>query len=87
MVGEYLTIPALPKVSCKDADTIAKITEEKLSYINKIMGREIQKYFKKILNGETGLDTKIGDRLDDMQANLEDTFISQYEIAAQNVVD
>jgi nucleoid-associated protein YejK len=87
LVGEYLTIPALPKVSCKDSDTIAKITDEKLAYINKTMGKEIQKYFKRILSGETGLDTKIGDRLDEMQANLEDSFISQYEIAAQNVVD
>ena len=87
LVGEYLTIPALPKVSCKDADTIAKITDEKLAYINKTMGKEIQKYFKRILLGETGLDTKIGDRLDEMQSNLEDSFISQYEIAAQNVVD
>ena len=87
LVGEYLTIPALPKVSCKDADTIAKITDEKLAYINKIIGKEIQKYFKRILSGETGLDTKIGDRLDEMQSNLEDSFISQYEIAAQNVVD
>lgn len=87
LVGEYLTIPALPKVSCKDSDTIAKITDEKLAYINKTMGKEIQKYFKRILSGETGLDTKIGDRLDEMQSNLEDSFISQYEIAAQNVVD
>ena len=87
LVGEYLTIPALPKVSCKDADTIAKITDEKLAYINKTIGKEIQKYFKRILSGETGLDTKIGDRLDEMQSNLEDSFISQYEIAAQNVVD
>ncbi len=87
LVGEYLTIPALPKVSCKDSDTIAKITDEKLAYINKTMGKEIQKYFKRILSGETGLDTKIGDRLDEMQSNLEDSFISQYEIAAQDVVD
>ena len=87
LVGEYLTIPALPKVSCKDSDTIAKITDEKLAYINKTIGKEIQKYFKKILSGETGPDIKIGDRLDEMQSNLEDSFISQYEIAAQNVVD
>ena len=87
LVGEYLTIPALPKVSCKDSDTIAKITDEKLSYINKTIGKEIQKYFKRILSGETGPDIKIGDRLDEMQSNLEDSFISQYEIAAQNVVD
>lgn len=87
LVGEYLTIPALPKVSCKDSDTIAKITDEKLSHINKTIGKEIQKYFRRILSGETGPDIKIGDRLDEMQSNLEDSFISQYEIAAQNVVD
>ena len=48
---------------------------------------QIQKYFKRILSGEIGLDTKIGSKLDEMQANLEDSFISEYEIAAQNVID
>ena len=87
LVGEYLTIPVLPKVSCKDSDTIAKMTEEKLAYINKILGKEIQEYFKKILKGEIGNDPKISDKLDEMEENLSDSFISQYEIAAQNVVD
>ena len=40
LVGEYLTIPALPKVSCKDSDTVAKITEEKLAHINKTIGAD-----------------------------------------------
>ena len=29
LVGEYLGMPTLPKVSCKDSDTISKITREK----------------------------------------------------------
>lgn len=87
LVGEYLTIPVLPKVSCKDTDTISKITEEKSAHINDVLGKEIQKYFKKMLNGETGPDPNIGDKLSAMQKNLEETFISDYEIAAQNVVD
>ena len=87
LVGEYLTIPVLPKVSCKDSDTISKITEEKSQYINDVLGKEIQKYFKKVLSGETGPDANIKEKLDALQKNLEETFISDYEIAAQNVVD
>lgn len=87
LVGEYLTIPVLPKVSCKDSDTISKITEEKSQYINDEIGKEIQSYFKKVLSGETGPDANIKEKLDALQKNLEETFISDYEIAAQNVVD
>jgi hypothetical protein len=87
LVGEYLTIPVLPKVSCKDSDTISKITEEKSQYINDEIGKEIQSYFKKVLSGETGPDASIKEKLDALQKNLEETFISDYEIAAQNVVD
>lgn len=29
LVGEYLTIPVLPKISIKDEDTLSKITEDK----------------------------------------------------------
>lgn len=87
LVGEYLTIPVLPKVSCKDSDTISKITEEKSQYINDEIGKEVQSYFKRVLSGETGPDANIKEKLDALQKNLEETFISDYEIAAQNVVD
>ena len=87
LVGEYLTIPVLPKVSCKDSDTISKITEEKSQYINDEIGKEVQSYFKRVLSGETGPDANIKEKLDAIQKNLEETFISDYEIAAQNVVD
>jgi hypothetical protein len=35
LVGEYLGTPILPRVSCKDSDTISKINREKQLYIFK----------------------------------------------------
>lgn len=34
LVGEILGTPILPKVTCKDADTLSKITREKELYIS-----------------------------------------------------
>jgi hypothetical protein len=35
LVGEYLGTPILPKISCKDSNTISAITREKELYITK----------------------------------------------------
>jgi hypothetical protein len=48
LVGEYLGTPILPKVTCKDADTISKITREKELTINK----EVFDFLQKRLNNK-----------------------------------
>lgn len=87
LIGEYLTIPVLPKVSCKDEKTLAKINQDRLSYINQEISEKIKDQLRSILNGEKGLDPKLSDKLTEIQQNLEQSFISEYEIASQNVVD
>ena len=87
LVGEYLTIPVVPKVSCKDEKTLSKINQDKLSYVNAALEDKIKEHLKSIIRGEQTSNPKLSQELDDLQANLEDNFISEFEIAAQNVVD
>ena len=87
LVGEYLTIPLLPKVSCKDKGTLAKINQDRLKYVNDSLKDKIKSHLRSILNGEYSANPKLAEELDELQESLESNFISEYEIAAQNVVD
>lgn len=92
LVGEYLGMPTLPKVSCKDADTISKITREKqlhitdkvLAFLNK---RLKSKVLESIQNKKDVSDPLIEKEVQELIEDLEYDFVSQYEIAAQNVIE
>lgn len=93
LVGEFLGTPILPKISCKDQQTISSITREKELTITREVYKTVQKQLhNKILDFmETGDDKKLTDpyiqqTLDALIADLNDNFISKYEIAAQDVV-
>ena len=91
LIGEYIDVPLLPKVSCKDKDTVSKITREKELQITS----EVQRYLKSILNnklvaflnGKDNVDQSIELALNKLIEDINDNFISQYEVAAQNVVE
>ena len=93
LVGEYLGTPILPRVTCKDSDTISKISREKQLYIFKEVSEFLQKRLKnKILesfnNGEDKVtDPNIKQDLVTLVEDLNYGFESQYETAAQNVVE
>lgn len=87
LVGEYLTIPVVPKVSCKDEKTLSKINQDRLSYVNAALENKIKEHLRSIIRGEQTSNPKLSQELDDLQASLEDNFISEFEVAAQNVVD
>lgn len=90
LVGEYLETPILPKITCKDSKTISNIERDKQL---KIVG-ETYNYLKdhlysdilKILKGKPVEDPLIKQQLDDLSNNIDKTFVSEYEIAAQNVI-
>ena len=90
LVGEYLGTPILPKVSCKDSDTISNITRDKQLKITE----EIVKFLKghlnnsilKFIEGKDITDKSIKNQLDKIIQDVDQTFISQYEIAAQNII-
>ncbi len=94
LVGEYLGTPVLPKVSCKDSATISKITREKELQINKsiidfLNQRLHNKLVQYMQTGETKslVDSGVQEAIQKLIEDLNDSFVSQYEIAAQDVIE
>lgn len=90
LIGEHLEIPLMPTVSCKDKRTISHILRDKQLRIKS----EVKQYYlslfrKNILLGITGNrdDASIDKALQDLIRNVNDNFVSEYEIASQNVLD
>lgn len=91
LVGEYLGTPIIPKVTCKDSKTISNIDREKQLHIT----REVQKYLQgkvknmliSVINGKIVTDLHIEKQLQNLIDDLDSNFISQYEIASQNVIE
>ena len=93
LIGEYLGTPILPKISCKDEKTISNITREKELYITNEVFSMLQKQLKsRLLNFmQTGDQSNLQDpyiqaNIDRLVEDLNNNFISQYEVAAQDVV-
>lgn len=93
LVGEYLGTPILPKVTCKDSATLSKITREKELKITKEVYEFLQKRLNNKLleflqNGQQGkiVDNSVQQDIDNLIEDLDQNFISQYEAAAQDVV-
>lgn len=90
LIGEYLDIPLQPKVSCKDQTTISNIHREKqLKIYEEVYGylsTKLNNAIIKTLTGAQGTDIAIQKEIDNLILDLEENFISEYEIAAQNVL-
>ena len=91
LVGEYLDLPILPKVSCKDEETINNIFREKQLLISTEIAKSLQSNLKnnllRVLGGQNLTDLNIKEQLDKLVEDINENFISQYEIAGQNVVE
>ena len=91
LIGEYLSAPVTPRISCKDAETLSAIHRDKQIKIN----NEVVKVLKGLLENELYAETT-GDKKPDgeilrqlktLVGYIDTNFISEYEIAAQNIVD
>lgn len=91
LIGEYLGTPILPKITCKDSNTISNITREKQLAIT----QEIVKYLKQHLHnsilqfaqGKDITDKAVKQQIDTIVEELDQSFVSSYEIAAQNIIE
>ena len=92
LIGEYLNIPILPKVSCKDKNTISNINRD----LQISISSAVYKYLQQFLNNEIlsfiggknpTVDINIQNKLDKIIEETHNDFISEYEIAAQNVLE
>ena len=90
LVGEYLGTPIIPKISCKDTDTISAITREKQLEITngivKFLKEHLTNSLVQMIQGKDPTDAAIKQQLDKIVQDIEQSFVSQYEIAAQNIV-
>lgn len=93
LIGEYLGTPILPKVTCKDSETISRISREKqltlftktLEFLGKRLQNKLMESFSK---GEDKLtDPTIKQDINNLIEDLDYGFESQYEMAAQNVIE
>lgn len=87
LIGEYMSVPILPKVTCKDKETITKITREKEIELTHQVLQFLQSRLKTKITESVQSDPAIQSDLDDLIEDLNYGFQSQYEIAAQNVVE
>ena len=91
LIGEYLGTPIVPKIFCKDSDTISNIDREKQLKV----AFELQKYLKghlnnsilNFINGKPMSDGLVQEQLKRIVEDINNSFVSEYEIAAQNVVE
>ena len=94
LVGEYLTLPLDPGISCKDEKTLNNIFREKQLKISqelvKVIKPKLQNLIYSLLKGDGK--NKINDvqfeaELKNVEDFVENNFISDYEIAAQNIIE
>ncbi len=91
LIGEYLETPILPKVTCKDTGTLTNIARDKHLKIVK----EVFNYLKAHLNnsilafidGKNITDKAVESQLKNIISDIDKNYISEYEIAAQNVLE
>lgn len=91
LIGEFLGVPTLPKISCKDSDTISNITREKQLKIANSLHDYLKGHFKNSLlsfiDNKDITDKAVKEQMDNMIKNINQSFVSRYEIAAQNVIE
>lgn len=91
LIGEYLETPILPKVTCKDTGTLTNIARDKHLKIVK----EVFNYLKAHLNnsilafvdGKNITDKAVESQLKKIISDIDKNYISEYEIAAQNILE
>lgn len=93
LVGEYLGLTQDLKITCKDSNTISNILRDKYLKINKEIHDYLVRYVHNNIigaildNKEAVNDPGLEDELNKLKENIEESFVSEYEIAAQNILE
>ena len=93
LIGEYLMNPIEPKVSCKDQATLTNIYRDKQLEISKKMAESLKNFLSNAIyssikgDGKNQLeDETVKRELENIKEDLDRNFLSNYEIAAQNII-
>lgn len=91
LVGEYIGTPIIPKIFCKDGETISNIDREKQiklsTEIFTFLKAQLQKDILNIIQGKDTNDKFVEEQIKRIQDDVNNNFVSEYEIAAQNVLE
>ena len=93
LVGEYLELDPDLQVTCKDEETVSNILRDKQLKIDKALYDFLKKYLQNtivniLLNGQQPInDPFIEKEMQRIKADVENSFVSDYEIAAQNILE
>ena len=93
LVGEYLELDLDMQVTCKDSETISKIQRDKKLKIDSELFNYLRKYLQNaIINILVGSQEPVNDpfiekELQRIKDDIENSFESDYEIAAQNIIE
>jgi len=91
LIGEYLSVPVLPRITCKDRETVSNIHRDKQLAINKMVQDKLKEHLNNLVYntivGKQTPDAEIEKSINDLIVAADRNFISEYEIAAQNIID
>jgi len=93
LVGEYLELEPEMQVTCKDDETVSKIQRDKQLKIDAEMHSFLTKYLHHALidilmgSKEPVNDPYVEKELERIKNDVENSFESEYEIAAQNILE
>lgn len=95
IVGEYLSMDPKPRIACKDPETLSNIFRQKQLEVSAKTIQWINQFLKSALyeqmfsNGQQGqqqiVDQEIQREVNSIKDTVNRNFISNYEIAAQNI--
>ena len=92
LIGEYLGLNQDLKVTCKDSDTINEIMRDKQIKVNAALHNHLKQYLENniiasIINKQDAtVDPFIQNQLEKIREDITESYVSQFEIAAQNMI-
>lgn len=93
LIGEYLSINPDVKITCKDSDTISNIMRDKQLEIQTAQFKYLKQYLENHIlasiasDQDSSVDPFIEKELQKITDNISSSYVSQYEVAAQNILD
>ena len=93
LVGEYLELDPDLQISCKDEHTVSDIMRDKQLRIHSAVYNKFKEKLENvivqvILNGQEIVDDPLfAKELEKIKKEVSDTYVSEYEIAAQNILN
>lgn len=93
LVGEYLELDQDLQVTCKDEETVSNILRDKQLKIDKALYDFLKKYLQNAIinillnNQQVVNDPFIEKEMQRIKQDVENSFVSDYEIAAQNILE